>query len=223
MTDARYDGFADWYDSEFQPAPLESETWRTVVRLLGDGDGSVLDVGCGTGSYSAGFAALGWQYTGIDTSEDMLRRARARGIRTVQGDAAALPFADATFDAAVSIFTHTDVGDFAAVVREVARVLRPAAPFVYIGVHPCFVGPHSIYDDAEAPELHPGWYRLEGRYDKAPGIWRESGLRTRVGASHLPLGLFVQAFLDAGLQLERVEEPDEREYPFGLALRWRRP
>ena len=47
-------------------------------------------------------------------------------------------------------------------------------------------------------------------------------MRTRVGATHLPLGLFLQTFLDAGLGLELIEEPDEREYPFGLALRWRR-
>jgi hypothetical protein len=63
---------------------------------------------------------------------------------------------------------------------------------------------------------------LIGRYDEAPGIWRGAGVRIRVGASHLPLGLFLQTFLAAGLKLERVEEPAEREYPFGLGLRWRR-
>jgi hypothetical protein len=31
-----------------------------------------------------------------------------------------------------------------------------------------------------------------------------------------------QTFLDAGLRQERIEEPAEREYPFGLALRRRR-
>jgi len=144
-------------------------------------------------------------------------------VRAVAADATALPFEDASFDAAVSIFTHTDVDDFAGLVGEVVRVLRPGAPFVYIGVHPCFVGPHSVYDvDRHAPELHPGWYRLTGRYSEAPGIWRGSGVRIRVGANHLPLGLFLQTFLDAGLRLERVEEPVEREYSFGLAFRWRR-
>lgn len=220
---ARYDGIADWYDTEFQPAPLESETWETLVRLLGEGSGALLDAGCGTGGYAAGLAALGWEYTGVDASEDMLRRAEAKGVRVVRADATALPFEDASFDAAVSVFTHTDVDDFAGLVREVVRVLRPGAPFVYIGVHPCFVGPHSVYDvDRQAPDLHPGWYRLTGRYDEAPGIWRGAGVRIRVGASHLPLGLFLQTFLDAGLQLECVEEPDRREYSFGLALRWRR-
>jgi ubiquinone/menaquinone biosynthesis C-methylase UbiE len=222
-TGARYDGIADWYDTEFQPAPLESETWRTLVRLVGEGNGSLLDVGCGTGAYAGGFAELGWDYTGVDSSEDMLRRATEKGVTAIRADAASLPFADASFDAAVSIFTHTDVDDFPGVVREVVRVLRPSAPFVYIGVHPCFVGPHSVYDpERAAPELHAGWYRRTGRYDEAPGIWRGAGVRIRVGASHLPLGLFLQTFLDAGLRLEHVEEPDEREYSFGLAFRWRR-
>ena len=223
MEGARYDGIADWYDTEFQPSPLESETWQTLVDLLGDGAGSLVDVGCGTGSYAAGLARRGWTVTGVDLSEDMLRRAQVKGVQTVRADATALPFEDASFEAAVSIFTHTDVDDFAGLVGEVVRVLRPGAPFIYIGAHPCFVGPHSVYDvERNAPELHPGWYRLTGRYTEAPGIWRGSGVRIRVGASHLPLGLLLQTFLDAGLRLERVEEPAGREYAFGLAFRWRR-
>jgi ubiquinone/menaquinone biosynthesis C-methylase UbiE len=222
-TGARYDGIADWYDAEFQPAPLESETWKTLSRLLGEGTGVLLDVGCGTGSYAAGLAELGWDVTGVDLSEDMLRRAAEKGVRTVHADAAALPFENATFDAAVSVFTNTDVDDLAAVVREIVRVLRPGGPLVYVAVHPCFVGPHSVYDPEDGtPTLHAGWYRRAGRYSEAPGIWRASGVRIRVGATHLPLGLFLQTFLGAGLRLEQVEEPAEREYPFGLALRWRR-
>src|SRR6185437_3690854 len=72
-TGSRYDGIADWYDTEFQPAPLESETWEVLGRLLGEGGGGLIDVGCGTGAYAAGLAALGWDYTGVDASEDMLR------------------------------------------------------------------------------------------------------------------------------------------------------
>ncbi|HEU5215515.1 MAG TPA: class I SAM-dependent methyltransferase, partial [Gaiellaceae bacterium] len=201
MGTARYDGIADWYDNEFQPAPLESETWEVLVRLLGEPDGSLLDVGCGTGSYTAALAELGWDATGVDISEDMLRRANARGVRTVHADATSLPFEDASFDAATSVLTNTDLDDLAAAVREVARVLRPGAPLVYLAVHPCFVGPHSIYDPEGIPELHPGWYRREGRYTEAPGVWRASGVRIRVGATHLPLGRFLQTFIDAGLRL----------------------
>jgi SAM-dependent methyltransferase len=223
MGPPRYDGIADWYDTEFQPAPLESETWETLVGLLGKGSGALIDVGCGTGVYTAALAERGWEVTGVDISEDMLRRARAHGVRAVQADATSLPFDVASFDAAVSVLTNTDVDDLSAMVQEIARVLRPGAPFVHLAVHPCFIGPHATYDvERGIPELHPGWYRRAGRYTEAPGIWRSSGLRIRVGASHLPLGLFLQTFLDAGLRLERIEEPEEREYPFILGLRWRR-
>jgi SAM-dependent methyltransferase len=219
---ARYDGLADWYDHEFQPAPLEGEAWKVVVPLLGTGSGALLDLGCGTGSYSVALAERGWKVTGVDISEDMLRRARARGVDAVRADATALPFADESFDAAVSIFTHTDFDDFPGALREVARVLREGAPFVYVGVHPCFVGPHSLYVQAMGvPQLHEGWYRRQGHYDEAPGI-SPNGLRARFGAAHIPLGHFLQAFLDAGFQLQHIEEPEGRDYPYMLALRLRR-
>ena len=222
MGTARYDGIADWYDTEFQPEP-PTETWETVVRLLGEPSGSLIDVGCGTGTYTVGLVEQGWDVTGVDVSEDMLRRAAARGVRTVQTDATELPFEDASFDAAVSVFTHTDFDDFPGAIREIARVLRPGGPFVYVGAHPCWVGPHSTYDaDRGFPVLHPGWYRRVARYSQAPGVWRASGVRIRVGAVHMPLGLFLQTFLDAGFGLEHVEEPDGREYSYSLALRWRR-
>src|SRR5436305_2696325 len=128
MGRARYDGIADWYDTEFQPAPLESETWETLVRLLEDAPGALIDIGCGTGAYSAGLAGLGWTVTGVDVSEDMLRRAAAKGVRTVHTDASALRFEDGSFDAAISGSTHTRGVGFSNPVREVRRARRARAP-----------------------------------------------------------------------------------------------
>jgi SAM-dependent methyltransferase len=158
--------------------------------------------------------------TGVDVSAAQLEHARARGVEVVEADAAELPFEDASFDAAVSMFTHTDVRDFGAVMREVARVVRPRGTVVYLGIHPCFVGPHAFVHDREVPELHAG-YRDTSHRAEAPGIWAD-GLRAKVGAAHLPLGLFLQAFLDAQLRLERLEEPEGRDYPHVVALRARR-
>jgi hypothetical protein len=39
------------------------------------------------------------------------------------------------------MFFHTDVEDFAVVAHQVARCLRPGGRFIYIGLHPCFIGP----------------------------------------------------------------------------------
>ena len=158
----------------------------------------------------------------MDISEDQLRLARERGVEVVQADVAELPFEEASFDAVVSMWTHTDVDDFAALLREVARVVRPGGPFVYVGAHPCFVGPHSLFIEAKGvPDLHPGYW-TQGYYDDAPGI-SPSGLRAKVGAVHLPLGRFAQSFLDAGFQLERFEEVGERLYPPIIALRAAQP
>ena len=218
---ARYDGLADWYDLEFL-SDFHDPSVEAAARLLGPGRGRLLDIGCGTGAQSASLRALGWQVTGVDISEDMLRRARERDLEVIAAEATALPIEDASYDAVVSLWTHTDFDDFEAAVAEAARVLRPGGPLVYAGAHPCFVGPHSRFIRAEGvPELHPG-YREEGRYGlEAPGVGPE-GLRARVGGVHLTLGSFLQTFLAAGLTLESFEELENRPYPYAIALRWRR-
>jgi len=60
-----------------------------------------------------------------------------------------------------------------------------------------------------------------GRYDTGPAI-NPDGLRARVGAMNLPLGVFVQAFAEAGFQIQGFEELGSREYPYEIALRCRR-
>jgi SAM-dependent methyltransferase len=215
---ARYDEIAGWYDETMAVSELGLSGRAIVLRLLGDGPGRLLDIGCGGGSHMVAFAEAGWTPVGVDVSEEQLRLARARGCDVRKAHAERLPFEDGSFDAAVSMWTHTDVDDYPTVLREVARVLRPGAAFVHLGVHPCFVGPHSEFVAGEGvPRLHPG-YRRTGRYEEAPGI-SPHGLRAKIGATHLPLGVFLQAFLDAGLTLERVEEPGQRDYPVPLALR----
>jgi SAM-dependent methyltransferase len=220
VTEARYDGLADWYQ-EFRPALGEEES-AALERLLGPGDGRCLDLACGTGLPTEAVARLGWSVVGVDVSADLLEVARERGLEVHQAPADALPFEDRSFDAAISVLTHTDVDGFAAGAAEVARVLKADAPFVYIGVHPCFVGPHSVFVGAEGvPELHDG-YRPSRRYDaSAPGVANPDGVRARVGGVHLTLHDFFAAFTDAGFRIERFEEISERGYPHVIALRAR--
>ncbi len=140
---ARYDGLADWYE-DLLSGPLREMTDVSIellLRLLGPGPGRCLDLACGTGVVAPRLVAAGWAVTGIDVSEDQLRVARDRlgeDGDLVQGDAASLPFDDESFDAVAARFVHTDVDDFAAVTREVARVLRLGGRFVHVGMHPCF-------------------------------------------------------------------------------------
>ena len=221
MGKARYDGLAEWYE-DFRPAVSADEA-DVLRRLLGEGEGRCLDLGCGTGVGSAAVAELGWSVIGVDVSRDLLDVSRRRGFEVLEAPADELPFEDASFDAAVSFWTHTDIDEFPAAVKEVARVLRPAGPFVYVGVHPCFVGPHSLFLEAQGvPQLSTG-YRQTGRYDgSAFGVENPNGVRVRVGAVHITLADFFCAFTEPGLRIERFEELGERDYPHIVALRARR-
>jgi ubiquinone/menaquinone biosynthesis C-methylase UbiE len=219
MEGARYDDVAQWYDDVYATSELGLSGRGIVLRLLGDGSGRLLDVGCGGGSHMLAFAERGWTPIGVDVSVEQLALARGRGCDVLASSAEQLPFEDASFDAVVSMWTHTDLDDFPAAVREMARVLMPGGLLVYIGVHPCFVGPHSRYLVAErVPMLHPGYRHVRRAFDEAPGI-SGAGLRGRVGAIHLPLAAFLHAFLDADLRLDHIEEPAGRDYPMLVALR----
>jgi SAM-dependent methyltransferase len=226
MSRAAYDGLADTYDSFVDQ---NSEYYRTAAkglrRLLGSGPGECLDVGCGGGHFTAVAVGLGWTVTGVDASSDQLRVARSRlpTVEFIPCDGTDLPFADATFDVGFSTFTHTDFDDFAGAVREARRVLKPGGHFVYVGNHPCFVGPTQEYVETGLPRLHPG-YRRAGRWDTAdaPGAM-PGGWVVRLGSFiHLPLAAFLNAF--AGFTIEQVDElEDGWEYPKTIAVRVRKP
>jgi SAM-dependent methyltransferase len=215
----RYDPHVEWYE-EFRPS-LRDEEVDVLARMLGPGRGRCLDIGCGTGVAIPELKRLGWDVVGVDVSAEMLKRAEASGAELHLAPSEALPFDDASFDAAISLFTHSDMDDFRGTLHEAARVLKAGGPFVYVGVHPCFVGPHSRFFAAQGiPTLQPGYRRTE-RYDGGPSINPE-GLRARVGAMHLPLGPFIEGFLETGFQLERFEEHGQNEYPHWVALGCRR-
>jgi demethylmenaquinone methyltransferase/2-methoxy-6-polyprenyl-1,4-benzoquinol methylase len=105
------------------------QRWRkaTVRETVRPGD-RVLDACCGTGDLAVAARAAGaGDVVGLDFSEPMLERARRKApeLQWIQGDVLALPFEDASFDAAVVGFGIRNVADLEAGLRELRRVLRP--------------------------------------------------------------------------------------------------
>jgi len=103
--------------------------WRrlTAESVVREGD-RVLDAACGTGDLAiADVKAGAGKVTGLDFSEAMLARARrkAPAVEWVRGDMLALPFADATFDAATVGFGVRNVSDLELALAELRRVLQP--------------------------------------------------------------------------------------------------
>ena len=103
--------------------------WRkeTARAVVSPGD-RVLDACCGTGDLAlADLHAGGARVTGLDFSERMLERARAKSseVEWVQGDAQQLPFEDASFDAATVGFGVRNLDDLERGLAELRRVLKP--------------------------------------------------------------------------------------------------
>jgi demethylmenaquinone methyltransferase / 2-methoxy-6-polyprenyl-1,4-benzoquinol methylase len=103
------------------------QRWRraTVAAVVRPGD-RVLDACCGTGDLAVAAARAGGQVTGLDFSERMLERARRKSIEVewVQGDALALPFESAAFDAATVGFGVRNLDALERGLGELRRVLR---------------------------------------------------------------------------------------------------
>lgn len=110
---------------------------RLAHRWLADSgpiEGSLLDLGCGTGAGLRDFADLTsppGDVIGLDYSGDALAYAGGRGLtKLVNGDAQALPFRDASFGGAVTLDMLEHVRDHERAAREIFRVLRPGAPLL---------------------------------------------------------------------------------------------
>jgi demethylmenaquinone methyltransferase/2-methoxy-6-polyprenyl-1,4-benzoquinol methylase len=113
--------------------------WRDqAVDALGIGAGArVLDLCTGTGDLAIATLTRvpGTTVVGVDFAGEMLRLALTkvrrggleRAIRLVRGDAARIPLADATCDAATIAFGIRNVSEPERALAELARVLRPGA------------------------------------------------------------------------------------------------
>ncbi|HZO97759.1 MAG TPA: ubiquinone/menaquinone biosynthesis methyltransferase [Gaiellaceae bacterium] len=103
--------------------------WRRVAAAAAVRPGDrVLDAACGTGDLAlADLAAGAGEVVGVDFSPRMLERARRKSgaVRWVEADLLALPFPDASFDAATVGFGIRNVPELERGLRELRRVLRP--------------------------------------------------------------------------------------------------
>ena len=136
LVQAMFDRVAPRYDLANAALSLGQDAhWRRVTAAAArPADAEVLDVAAGPGNVAVELVRQGATHvTALDLSEQMLRVGHARGhdgISWVNGDAQALPFEDARFDAVTISFGIRNVPDPEAAVREFARVLRPGGRLV---------------------------------------------------------------------------------------------
>jgi SAM-dependent methyltransferase len=134
----------------------------------------VLDVASGTGESACYLVQnLGCQVTGVDISDQLIKRAIRKAIERgliiefKKGDAHNLPFVDNTFDAVISECT-TSLLDKEQAIREMVRVAKPGG---YVGIHDVYWKegtPERLKQrleeiEGEKPETLEGWKNLFGK------------------------------------------------------------
>ena len=189
--------------------------------LLGDVRGAdVLEVGCGAAQGSRWLSSAGARAVGIDLSAAMLRQSRAldtaaldtaAATAVVQADAVRLPFAAASFDVACSAYGALPfVGNSAAVMAEVARVLRPGGRWVFSLTHPV----RWMFPD----DPGPGGLRVGFSYfDRTPYVEDDAHGAVLYAEHHRTLGDRVRELVAAGFVLDDLVEP---EWPDGHRQVW---
>ena len=166
---AMFDQVAERYDLLNDLLSLgQDRRWRRVVaRMVGAGPGElVLDLAAGTGTSSRAFTGAGARCVACDFSLGMLRagaRKPAAAVTFAAGDALALPFRDASFDAVTISFGLRNVADPDAALAEMLRVTMPGGALVICEFsHPRDSRLNAFYEHYLARALPLAARRLSG-------------------------------------------------------------
>ncbi|RSM43846.1 class I SAM-dependent methyltransferase [Amycolatopsis balhimycina DSM 5908] len=182
------EGYRRWSDTYDQPGNAAFSIDEPEVKRILDSlpTGVALDAACGTGRYAQWLAERGHRVIGVDSSPDMLARARVRVPpgEFLLGDLYQLPVADSEVDLVVCGLALTHLPALKPVMAEFARVLRAGGHLVIADVHPEAVARGSI-PPVRGPDGRPG--RL-------------------VSYRHL-IGDYLRTALQVGLQPRSCEEP----------------
>jgi SAM-dependent methyltransferase len=182
------DGYARWAESYDEPGNQLLDVEQPIVREILDGLplGVALDAACGTGRHTAYLASLGHNVIGVDTSPEMLARARERVPEGefYEADLHDVPLADDSVDLLVCAIALAHVPDLAQALTEFVRVLRPNG-------HLVISDSRGAIGDIGLPLVKRG---PDGEFGYMP-------IYARLASDYLA------AALPLGLQVRRCEEP----------------
>ncbi len=122
--------YDSWYDSE-EGKPLYESELKCLKPLVDNAPLPILEIGVGTGRFAMHFPNV----IGIDPSVKALKRAKERGIRTVQARGENLPFKKGVFGCMLMVATLCFVEDPVRVLKEVKGVLKPGGSII-MGIIP---------------------------------------------------------------------------------------
>jgi SAM-dependent methyltransferase len=182
------EGYARWAPFYDEPGNLLIDLEQPIVREILDSLplGVALDAACGTGRHTTYLASLGHTVIGVDSSAEMLARAREKvpDVEFYEADLHDMPLAEDSVDLVVCALALTHVPDLAQALAEFVRVLRPNG-------HLVISDGRGLIGDVGLPQAKVG----------PDGIARYLPSRGRLTSDYLA------AALPLGLQVRRCEEP----------------
>ncbi len=207
---ALWDAHAQWWQDEFTDG-VDPEYTDQIIPIIVEAlrDSSlVLDVGTGEGQIARELAAAGPTVVGLDPIWGQVAEAEKRGggVKVVQAPAASLPFPDETFDAAVACLVFEHIDDVDSAIAEVARVLKPGGRFVFLLNHPLLQTPGSGWIDDQILDPPEQYWRI-GPYLIEAATIEQVQKDVFIRFIHRPLSRYVNTLADAGLYVQRMDEP----------------
>lgn len=186
---------------------------------------TALELGCGEGQNSRWLARRGMKCVAIDISEAQLAYARSDAER----DGVTIEFVQSSieeydpqgrqFDLITSSHAFEFVAEPFALVKRIAGWLKTGGTLMISTVHPVYNGEWVSADEEDGSET---WGRLLTNYFKPIDDVREqpSGDGTPVVSRAYPVSAWFNAFREAGLILDRLEEPPAAETPAYASEDW---
>lgn len=206
---AEHGEFLGSSDFVWCPEGLREEDAQLLAPAQALAGRRILEVGAGSAMCSRWLAAQGASPVAFDVSGAMLAHApidSRTSVPLVQADAQRIPFVDRCFDLAFSAFGAIPfVADSAAVMHEVARVLRPGGRWVFAVTHPIrWSFPDSPGQDGLTASM--SYFDRRGYVE-----FDADGAATYV-EQHRTLGDRVRELTAAGFRLLDVIEPEWPDY-----------
>ena len=207
-----WERYAEWWIDGFTNG-ADPEYVEQILPLAADelaGRRRVLDIGCGDGQITRLAAGLDGVdlAVGIDPTWNQIRVAASHAAATgfVRAGADHLPFADASFDAALACLVFEHIDDVDAAIGEIARVVEPGGRFCFFLNHPLFQTPGSGWIDDQVLDPPEQYWRI-GPYLPEAVTVEEVELGVHIRFVHRPLSRYVNALAAHGLLVTRMVEP----------------
>jgi SAM-dependent methyltransferase len=211
VNDDLWEAQAGWWQARVSDG-ADPEYEEQILPLAAEhlaGASRVLDIGCGEGQISRLAVDGGASFVaGVDLTwaQIVVAAARGGGPAYARAGATGLPFDDASFDAVVAclVFEHISAVDVA--IAEIARVLRPGGRFLFFLNHPLIQTPDSGWIDDQILDPPEQYWRI-GDYLVEDERVEEIEPGVLIPFIHRPLSRYLNALVDHGLHLVRMEEP----------------